>query len=174
MDVQQQVIMHNDGKRVQVFRVIKIGPHHGPHHQGGHIQQLANIEEKLAQDNPKETVEKKVVETQSKDEADKVEVPKVEEKPVDISKHVPQGGSQNAPRGGSLDIPQPEPEKPEIINVEHKMSQDGSAKVVELTKRIKLKDIKSSEIPKTASPPESVFAKLGPSRNRYTILRDEL
>ena len=51
-----------------------------------------------------------------------------------------------------------------------------STKVLQFTKRIKVDKPagESSPTPKPKSPPESMFAKLAPSKHRYTILRDEL
>ncbi|RUS73896.1 hypothetical protein EGW08_018347 [Elysia chlorotica] len=65
----------------------------------------------------------------------------------------------------------PDPTPPAIEVVSSNNQGDGDSN----TKNIPRDDVKSRpQAQKITSPPESTFRKLGPSRNRYTILRDEL
>lgn len=65
--------------------------------------------------------------------------------------------------------PDPTPPAIEVI------SNDGNLQPDSKMNNIPRDDIKTQpQAAKITSPPESTFKKLGPSRNRYTILRDEL
>ncbi|GFR86694.1 endoplasmic reticulum resident protein 44-like [Elysia marginata] len=65
--------------------------------------------------------------------------------------------------------PDPTPPAIEVIASDDKPEPDSN------TKNVPRDDVRTQpQEQKITSPPESTFKKLGPSRNRYTILRDEL
>jgi hypothetical protein len=150
MDIHQKTITFGDGR---VLRVFQLQPHEETKAQGDNLRVLSNIEEKLdkAESAPTKIKKNVTVETASASPSDGDTAAEAEEAKV-------------------------ETEAPVVIHAENKTERDGS-RVEAMTKRIKLPERNPpEETPSTKSPPQSAFAKLGPSKNRYTILskKDEL
>ena len=195
VDVQQQVIITKNGMAVQVVRIVQTGPER----QINLKQVEQHVEEK--DEKTKEEEEKK--EKREGEEGGKEEVKdgemvgkaddsqKQEQEEQQASQDQPKTDPPSKLEGivGQMDNimvtgPPKKPEKPkakeQVLKVDHEpkvvFDKDGTHKhdiVKEEVKRLFIpKDVPATTTPKM--PPQSIFRSLGPSRHRYTILKDEL
>jgi len=176
--VEHRVIMDSSGVRVQITRFVKIG-----NDDDDDVDDVdnSNLVDEGAFDFVSEV--EKMFRAMSDDSADDSET---DPNPDGVNPNMLPGGHDGRPS----DIRSLEGHLDEHDRVQMKLMDDGMAKdpeharihrsgehgwetstaVVSATHVIKPRvDVKRSSLP-----PRSVFAKLAPSRDRYTILRDEL
>lgn len=164
-DVQQQLIIDSSGVRVQIMRVVKLGHANEPVDLSEHLNSLFNSLTDLTigfdnGDDSNSEINGNFLETKFTDNfddsADQFWMKLVDDK--DEAKENGVHSSENEDGNKSVDH-----------SVHIHVDSETTTTVMKSSHQLK---VPMKE--KVNYPPESIFAKLAPSRDRYTILRDEL
>ena len=144
--VQQQLVLSKDGFAVQIVRVMQVGPHEN------------KVPIKIVDNHVHQAEEKTAAEMAKHDEA-----------ADNATLHAEKQGTD-----GTKVADPTLPSTTEDLKFMEEPRQEGDNLVIaEETKKVKIpQDRPVTTAPPT--PPQSMFKQLFPSRNRYTILRDEL
>lgn len=174
-NVEHRVVMDSGGIRVQITRFVKIGYDDGDDDDGG--EDLAD-EGAFDFGSEVEKMFRAIAETDDSDvehldpNPDGVNpnmLPGYDGRPSDIRSLEGEPDEHDRVRMHLLDDGMAK--DPQHMQI-HRNDEDGwesSTAIVRATHVVRPRDAKRSSFP-----PRSVFAKLAPSRDRYTILRDEL
>ena len=158
LDVQQQVITDPSGFRINVIRLMQ--------HEGAeHIDAVEELNKIAAETTAPEVEQAKDEQAQKDEQKDKVDdtTPEVEAAADDRKKEDVAEGNEPQDEEQATEVTVTEDENVTVVQTMHKGKVEVNDAVVEEMER------------KKAAPPESVFNKLRPSDERYTLLqRDEL
>lgn len=166
-DVQQQLIIDSSGVRVQIMRVVKLGHANEPVDLSEHLNSLFNSLTDLtlgfdSADDSNSEINGNFVETKFTDNfddtADQFWMKLVDDKEEDKENAVHSSDKEDRNRSGDHD---------HFAHIH--VDSETTTTVMKASHQLK---VPMKE--KVNYPPESIFAKLAPSRDRYTILRDEL
>lgn len=159
VNVQQQIILSKDGVAVQIVRVVQVGGHQGNKIPlkivNGHIHMEGSDD---VDGTPDDT-------TQVPQESEPIQAEETDDPTVqDLTEAIRE----------KLQSMDKNPQKPERETPKTEPRVEGDKLVIaEKTKTVKIPQHRPvTEGPPT--PPQSMFRQLFPSRNRYTILKDEL
>lgn len=167
LDISQQVITNDQGFRIQV---LKINQHEGAVHLDEIKQDLEKIEAKT----------EKEIEAKEKGDRGQTAEEGQDKENFNKDEQVVPGGGDDKKDAGDF-----------VMNINNKESTtttvgiktDDKTTVVETMHKVDLEQvdaaedimdrIESKKMEKEANPPDSLFNKLKPSSNRYTILNDK-
>lgn len=166
-DVQQQLIIDSSGVRVQIMRVVKLGHANEPVDLSEHLNSLFNSLTDLTigfdgGDDSNSEIDGNFRETKFTDNfddsADQFWMKLVDDRDQDKENGVHSSNKEGGNKPGDLD---------HLAHVH--IDSETTTTVMKASHKLK---VPMKE--KVNYPPGSIFARLAPSRDRYTILRDEL
>lgn len=192
LNVQQQVIMHSDGTRVQIVRLVQLGqpqpvdPHDFQKHmlalEGEVPDVLNNVvggAEGIQGDAPLEDLEQKFGEMIGKvvlSQQDSNLRDALNQGQGSPEGHQGPGAKQDHSDHRHVDAGRHQDLLQQQRQQEQQQQPNSQNTVFDKVSEIKVKSLidSSNHINDKTNPPESIFRKLAPSRDRYTLLKEEL